>query len=29
MTERLPLVLLPGMPLDAALWDHQTRPSAT
>lgn len=25
MTERLPLVLLPGMPLDAALWDHQTR----
>ena len=24
MSERLPLVLLPGMPLDAALWDHQT-----
>ncbi|AWK87061.1 alpha/beta fold hydrolase [Azospirillum thermophilum] len=22
---RQPLVLLPGMPLDAALWDHQTR----
>lgn len=25
MTGRLPLILLPGMPLDAALWDHQTR----
>ena len=25
MSERLPLILLPGMPLDAALWDHQTR----
>lgn len=23
MTVRLPLVLLPGMPLDAALWEHQ------
>jgi len=25
MTANLPLVLLPGMPLDAALWEHQTR----
>ncbi|MBP2314461.1 alpha/beta fold hydrolase [Azospirillum soli] len=25
MAETHPLVLLPGMPLDAALWDHQTR----
>lgn len=23
MTARMPLVLLPGMPLDAALWEHQ------
>ncbi|HEY0833279.1 MAG TPA: alpha/beta fold hydrolase [Azospirillum sp.] len=22
---RIPLILLPGMPLDAALWEHQTR----
>ncbi|WP_448204761.1 alpha/beta fold hydrolase [Azospirillum sp. sgz302134] len=25
MSEALPLILLPGMPLDAALWEHQTR----
>ncbi|GAA4258164.1 alpha/beta fold hydrolase [Azospirillum formosense] len=24
MSDRIPLVLLPGMPLDAALWEHQT-----
>lgn len=25
MSDRIPLILLPGMPLDAALWDHQLR----
>ncbi len=25
MSDRIPLILLPGMPLDAALWEHQTR----
>lgn len=25
MSERIPLILLPGMPLDGALWEHQTR----
>ncbi|MDQ2105552.1 alpha/beta fold hydrolase [Azospirillum isscasi] len=25
MSDRFPLILLPGMPLDAALWEHQTR----
>ncbi|MBK3772705.1 alpha/beta fold hydrolase [Azospirillum brasilense] len=24
MSDRMPLILLPGMPLDAALWEHQT-----
>ncbi|MBK3732397.1 alpha/beta fold hydrolase [Azospirillum brasilense] len=24
MSDRIPLILLPGMPLDAALWEHQT-----
>lgn len=25
MSDRIPLILLPGMPLDGALWEHQTR----
>lgn len=25
MSDRFPLILLPGMPLDGALWEHQTR----
>ncbi len=25
MSDRIPLILLPGMPLDAALWEHQAR----